>query len=160
MKRLMPPIWCTAIGLLVLLGGSDGRAQQDERWTSKPAGEQRFTTVNVFVESGSQPLAAYQLVLNVEGDAQIVGIEGGEPGPFEAPPHYDPKAIQHQRVILAAFSTLPPPRLPNGKVRVATLHLQLKKNRSPRINLKLETAAGPDGVPMPAQCRVEERTGQ
>ena len=160
MRKPSPQSASGAVLFLVLFVCVGLRAQQDDRWTTKPVGTGSFTTMNVFVESGSRPLAAYQLTLNVAGtDARIVGIEGGDPGAFEQPPHYDPKAIQHQRVILAAFSTLNPGQLPQGKVRVATIHLQTKNNSTPRINLKLQTAAGADAIPIPAQCRAEERTG-
>src|SRR5690349_2445231 len=76
---------------------------------SAGAGEFRFRAIDIFVDSGSNPLAAYQLeFLATNGVAKITGIEGGENSAFKNPPHYDPKAMQHDRVVIAAFSTEPP----------------------------------------------------
>ena len=69
-------------------------------------GRSRFGAVDIYVDSGSTPLAAYQLEFAAtNGVAKIVGIEGGEPAAFRQPPFYAPKAIQNERVIIASFST-------------------------------------------------------
>src|SRR5512140_2968924 len=79
-------------------------------------GRSRFGAVDIYVDSGSTPLAAYQLEFTAtNGVAKIVGIEGGEHTAFRQPPFYDPKAIQHERVILAGFSTADAAGLPIGK---------------------------------------------
>src|SRR5262245_1851632 len=67
--------------VLVLLSGNLLVAQDDPRWTNKSNDDSRFTTLKVFVDSGSQPLAAYQVSLTLSGSARIVGIEGGESAP-------------------------------------------------------------------------------
>src|SRR5436190_830885 len=89
-------------------------------------GRSRFCAVDIFIDSKSAPLAAWQLEFAAtNGVAKIVGIEGGDAEPFRNPPFYDPKAMQQDRVIIAAFSTEAPAKLPAGKTRVATIHLQI-----------------------------------
>src|SRR5262249_13411254 len=88
------------------------------------AGRSRFCAVLISVDSGSTPLAAYQLRFAVtNGTAKIVGIEGGEHPAFREAPFYDPKAIQNEVAIIASFNTAPAAELPKGKTRVATIHL-------------------------------------
>src|SRR5215471_20061320 len=73
----------------------------------------RFVAVGVYVDSKQKSLAAYQIEFSVTNTvAKIVGIEGGEHQAFLEPPFYDPKAMQHERVIIAAFSTNEPALLP------------------------------------------------
>lgn len=117
-----------------------------------------FEAADIFVDSKDKPLAAYQLELSITGaNAKIVGIEGGEAPAFSEPPFYDPKAMQHERVVIAAFSTNRVDRLPTGKVRVATIHFEISLPAKPEFQLKLHTAAGPDGSRIPAEASVKER---
>jgi len=58
-------------------------------------------------------------------EREIVGIEGGEHPAFREPPMYDPKAMQHERVIIAAFNTAPSDELPRENAS-ATIHLEAK----------------------------------
>lgn len=91
----------------------------------------RFEALDVFVDSGTVPLAAYQLEVRAvgEGVAKLVGVEGGERGAFQSPPYYDP-AILHaesaERVVLLSYSLKPDSELPRGETRVARLHLQVQ----------------------------------
>lgn len=118
----------------------------------------RFVAVDLFVDSQDRPLAAYQLEFSVTNNvAQIVGIEGGEHTAFAEPPYYDPKAMQRERVIIAAFSTEPADKLPAGRTRVATVHLQVSENAEPEFSLKLHTAADADGRKITVSARLEER---
>jgi len=127
----------------------------------QPAPEEsrsRFGAVDIYVDSGSTPLAAYQLEFAAtNGLARIVGIEGGEPAAFREPPFYDPKAIQHQRVILASFSTAAAADLPTGKTRVATVHYQTTDTQPPRFELKLQTAGDAQGTRISAEASFMER---
>lgn len=117
----------------------------------------RFRAVDIYVDSANTPLAAYQLEFTVtNGVAKIVGIEGGAPLAFHEPPFYDPKAIQEERVIIAAFSTERPEHLPNGKTRVATIHLQTTGTEPPVFRLKLETAADSNGNRIPVTTTAQE----
>jgi hypothetical protein len=118
----------------------------------------QFRTVDVFVDSGAQRLGAYQLEFAVtNGNARIVGIEGGEHPAFAQPPFYDPKAMQHERVILAAFSTQTADKLPKGKTRVATVHVQTSGTVELAFDLKLQTAAGAEGKKLEAGVASKER---
>jgi hypothetical protein len=121
----------------------------------------RFRAVDIYVDSANTPLAAYQLEFTVtNGVAKIVGIEGGAHPAFREPPFYDPKAIQEERVIIAAFSTEKPENLPNGKTRVATIHLQTIGTEPPVFQLKLETAADSSGNKIPVTATAQEERTQ
>jgi len=124
-------------------------------------GRSRFGAVDIYVDSGSTPLAAYQLEFAAtNGVAKIVGIEGGAPAAFRQPPFYDPKAIQHERVVIASFSTAPATDLPSGKTRVATIHYQTTDTQPPRFALKLQTAGDAQANRISAQASFEERKTQ
>lgn len=117
-----------------------------------------FRAVDIYVDAKTSPLAAYQVEFSVtNGVAKIVGIEGGEHPAFREPPFYDPKAIQHERVIIAAFSTRPAAELPAGKTRVATIHLEISGDGKPQYVLKLQTAGNPRGDKLAAESTLEER---
>ena len=124
-------------------------------------GRLRFGAVDIYVHSRSTPLAAYQLEFAAtNGVAKIVGIEGGEHPAFRQPPFYDPKAIQHECVIIASFNTAAAADLPAGKTRVATIHYQTTEAQPPRFELKLQTAGDAQGNKLPAQASFEERKTQ
>lgn len=102
----------------------------------EPLTSVRFEAVDVFVDSGDVPLAAYQIEVRADtasADAKarvkLVGVEGGEKGAFEEPPRYDPAALRAkgggERIILAAYSLREDARLPKGLTRVARLHVQV-----------------------------------
>jgi hypothetical protein len=132
-------------------------AADDNAWAIDKSRETTFATVDIVVDSGTQPLAAYQVLFSAGNGARIVGIEGGEPNAFREPPHYDPKAIQGQRVILAAFTLAQSEPLPAGKVRVATIHLQIQPGKNPRHQIQLQTAGGATGVAIRAQASFTRR---
>ena len=90
----------------------------------------------------------------------MVGLEGGEHPAFKDAPFYDPKAIQHERVIIAAFNTTSGDKLPKGKTRVATIHLQITKERNPEYTVNLEIAATLEGRKIVAETMYEERKPQ
>jgi hypothetical protein len=124
-------------------------------------GRSRFCAIDIYVDAGATPLAAYQLEFTAtNGMAKIAGIEGGAHAAFHEPPFYDPKAMQHERVILAAFSTAAADKLPVGKVRVATVHLQITGDSPPQFQIKLQTAGDANGNKIPAQASFEERKQQ
>lgn len=90
------------------------------------ADETRFRPVDIYVDSGAERMAAYQLEI-VATNATIVGVEGGESAAFREPPFYDPKALAGGRIKLAAFQTRG--ELPRGRTRVATLHMREGQSR-------------------------------
>jgi hypothetical protein len=139
MKRLV---------LLLLLFAMPLRAQQVH-----------FTAVDIYVDSKNVALAAYQLEFSGQGDrVRIAGIEGGEHNAFKIPPFYDPKAMQQERVILAAFNTAQATKLPSGSTRVATVHLQYSGAQPPTFSLKLHTASNSEGKEISVKTTFTERS--
>ena len=118
----------------------------------------RFEAIDVFVDSGNQKLAAWQLeVKSTANDVQIVGIEGGEHPAFAEPPYYDKRAMNSNRVIIAAFST--GDNLPSGRSRVARIHVQVRGS-GPRTWLsELTTSATSDGTRIPAEISIAKAAG-
>ena len=125
----------------------------------QPAGEEghsRFRAVDIYLDSKGAPLAAYQLEFAVtNAAANIVGIEGGEHPAFHEAPFYDARAIQHERVIIAAFSTESAEKLPTGKTRIATIHLQIIGGGEPEFVLKLQAAADSQGIKISVEASSE-----
>ena len=115
-----------------------------------------FGFVDLFVAT-AQPLAAWQIELQAPaGTIQLVGVEGGD-GVFAEPAFYDPAALQHERVIVAAFSTANPGALPQGKVHVARLHVRLEHGTHPEYAVTLGATATVGGARIAAQ--VSHETG-
>ena len=114
--------------------------------------EVRFVPVEVIIDTGDRPLAAYQLTMHAtRGDVRIVGIEGGDPGSvFTDPPYYDPRAMQLDHVIIADFSVAPAGDLPRGRIRVATIHVRVVGAEAPAFQAELTAAADDTGAPVDA----------
>jgi hypothetical protein len=110
----------------------------------------RFETVDVFVDTTDKSLAAYQLEF----------FEGGTHPAFVTPPYYDPKAMQENRVILAAFTTDDAAALPVGRTRVATIHLQTLGADLPDFQIRLQAAADAAGRTIAAEATFQERNTQ
>ncbi len=126
--------------------------------TPAPAEAPRFLAVDIYVNSGTEHLAAYQLEFWASNStARVVGVEGGEHAAFKEAPAYDPKAIQQERVIIAAFNTAAPDQLPQGKTRVATIHMQTT-GATPVFHLRVEVAGNSQGERINAQASFNERT--
>ena len=121
----------------------------------------RFQAVDIVIDSREAPLAAYQLEFLIKiGNARVVGVEGGEHPAFKEAPSHDPKAIQQERVIIAAFNTSAADRLPKGRTRVATIHLQVIGEQTPECMVQLQTAATAEGRKISAKATFEERKAQ
>ena len=102
-----------------------------------------FRAYDLVVDSGQAPLAAWQVELsNPTGTALLVGVEGGEPGPYAEPAHHDPRALQSARVVLAHFTLGEAPR---GATRVARLHFAIEARSQPEFRCELVAAADPEG---------------
>jgi hypothetical protein len=146
---------------------------------ARPAGQDyptsragvRFAPLHIYLDSGERPLAAFQFELvcsvpvraseenasrrHYERQVKIVGVEGGSHEVFsKTPPYYDPAALAKDRIIIAAFSTQRD--LPNGRTRVATIHLQILGDAQPQYELKLMVAADADGKEIPAEISFEK----
>lgn len=112
---------------------------------------QRYQPVDVYVDSGVQPLAAYQIEVTVDGDAMIVGVEGGDVPAFAPAPHYDPRALAGGRIIIADLDV--GTDLPRGRTRVATLHMR-ESGAPPTYHAVLQAAANDDGTPIHATVQL------
>ena len=144
--------------VVLLLAMLIGTVMAQPGATNQPV---RFRAVDIFIDSRETPLAAYQIEFSVKsGNARVVGIEGGEHPAFKEAPFHDPKAIQQERVIIAAFNTASAAKLPKGRTRVATVHLQLSGEGATEYFVKLETAATPEGRKISAEATFEERKAQ
>jgi hypothetical protein len=120
-----------------------------------------FRAVDLFVDSGNEPLAAYQLSFACTvADAKIVGIEGGEHRAFAEPPYYDPKAMQNNHVVVAAFNTTSPGQLPRGRTRIATIHIQTSATGAKAYELNVDAAATLAGEPITVSAQAIERTAK
>jgi hypothetical protein len=130
-------------------------------FAGQPAGEEgrgRFRAVDIYLDSKSAPLAAYQLEFAAtNGTVKIVGVEGGGHSAFREAPFYDPKAIQREQVIIAAFSTESASKLPTGKTKVATIHIQITGPQEPAFELKLQTAADSQGNKISVEASFDEQ---
>ena len=122
------------------------------------ASSARYETLHIMIDAGDRPLAAYQVTFDAPPGVQIVGIEGGEHAAFAEPPYYDPKAIQHHRAVLAAFSVDDAAALPTGVTRVATLHLRVASDvdSAPDYDIELTVAADPAGEPIDATANLKK----
>ena len=90
----------------------------------------------------------------LEPDAlSLMSRVAGEHAAFRQPPYYDTRALIGERVVVAAFSTAD--ALPQGRTRVARLHVQVSGDKNPEYVATLHTAAGPSGAVFPATVTVE-----
>ena len=78
----------TAAALFALSIALFGQAPQPPAAPAAPAPardiarniDTRFEAIDIYIDSGAQPLAAYQVELRAtSGDVKAVGIEGGDP---------------------------------------------------------------------------------
>jgi len=144
-------IWVMAFAMMVAF------AVTTHAQDFKAAGTPRFHAVGIFVDSTNQPLAAYQLEFAAPAGAKIVGIEGGEHAAFKEAPFYDAKAMQHERVIIGAFSTAAADKLPTGRTRVATIHLQTTNQPTARYEVQVKAAATVGGKKISVHANAEEK---
>jgi hypothetical protein len=115
----------------------------------------RFVAMDLIIDPKGEPLAAYQIEITAPAGVKIVGVEGGQHPEFRKAPYYDPKAIQSDRLIVAAFSTANATKLPSTATRVLTVHLEC--TRDPKLETTLKIAADPRGQKIPAQAQLSER---
>ena len=149
MKKIMAII-LTSIFLIVPVLA---RQSEQEIPTTQP--KVRFAPLHIFLDSGNQPLAAFQFELKAAaGQIKIVGVEGGQHEAFKEAPYYDPAALANDRIIIAAFNT--GSELPKGRTRIATIHLQIIGDAEPQYELKLIVAADADGKEIPAEITFEK----
>lgn len=110
------------------------------------AGRSAFGYVDLFVDAGDAPLAAYQIDFHsTTGGLRIVGVEGGEHELYRDAPYYDPRAMQGDRVIIAAYAAGPREALPVGPVRVARVHVMYSSDADATLHATLDAAANFEG---------------
>jgi len=114
----------------------------------------RFVAVDVYVEAGDRKLAAWQIEINTDDRAAIVGVEGGAGDAYRDPPTYDPKALQGGKLVLAALTTGP---APSGRVRVARIHVM--ETEKCELEVRLIAAATTGGERFEPKVKLE-RTGE
>ena len=149
----MKRIGCVILGIAVMLLVAG--AQQPGQDRIAPASGPRFSTVDVFVDSGKEALAAWQVEFKATaGAVEIVGIERGDNKDFQDPPYYDPAAMQKSRIVVGAFNVTE--NLPMGKTRVARLHLQISGAQQPAYAVKLMVAGNKEGKSISATASVSE----
>lgn len=105
----------------------------------------RFCVVDLYVDSGSTPLGAWQI--EVTCGAKIVGIEGET-----RPPYYDPAALEGGRIVLADY--LQGEEAVAGRRRVARLHMM--ECGDPAYAVKWCAAASVDGKRIVGKAEIEE----
>ena len=114
----------------------------------------RFESAEIFVDSGGEALAAYQVEIRYDRQrVKIIGLEGGETRAFREPPFYDPKGMAGGRIIVAAFTT-DDSKAPERKSRVARLHLQVIGKLPVQLTIRLITAAKPGGERIQASANI------
>lgn len=122
-----------------------------------PAG--RFEYLDIDVDSGQTPLAAWQIELVAPAQAmQIVGVESGDAKDFQDPPYYDPAALSGGRIVIGAFNTTD--NLPAGNTRVARLHVRISQPGRIDYQCKLIVAGSQQGNAIPARVSVREGAAQ
>ena len=125
-------------------------------------GGARFAALQVYVDSESIPLAAWQFELSERnGLMQVVGVENGESAAFRAAPYFDREAVRlgtADRIIVADFS-LENDALPRGKTRIATIHVRLAGAAEPDYELRLTAAGNAAGANIQAEISLETTTG-
>ncbi len=131
-----------AVALATLCAAARVSTAAGEPYPTEPG--VRFQAIDVFVDS-PEKLAAYQVELTYPAaTVQVVGVEGGAADAYREAPHFDERGKTGGRIVLAAF-TLDEDRAPEGRVRVARLHLRVRGPATPQITVRPVTAARPGG---------------
>ena len=120
-----------------------------------------FAVFDVYVDTGGEPMAAYQLKISDEHAAvKIISVEGGDHASFREAPRFDPKAIQRDVIKIAAFSLDAMNKLPSGRVRIASLHVEIGPGLTPEWKAVVEAAARPGGEKIAAEVSISKRENQ
>jgi hypothetical protein len=129
----------------------------------EPAPTVRFAALDIYLDCRT-PVAAWQFELGERhGLMMVVGVENGESAAFERAPYYDREAVEHgraDRVIVADFSLQPAEKLPVGRTRIATIHVQLVGDQAPDYQLRLLAAGDSAGRPIDAEISLLIQTGR
>ncbi len=148
MRRLL----ALAAALLLCAAPTGGKARPAP---APGPGAPRFVAVDLYVDSGERKLAAYQLEITYQTRVKVLSLEGGEPAAFSAAPHYDPAGMTGGRIVIAAFTT-DDENAPEGRNRVARLHLWVEGGGAPELTARLMVAARPGGEHIEAKVEVAQ----
>lgn len=134
-----------AILVIAFAALADGAEQGDA------AQAPRFVPVDIVLDS-PEPVAAWQFELaDRNGAIKIVGIENGESPAFDRAPYYDRDATQGgavERVVVADYTLADVTELPQGRTRIATVHVLVVDEAN--FVVTLVAAATADGRPIDA----------
>lgn len=155
MKNNLTNILCVlALLMLPVLTGLNSFQEENQ---SQQQSSPRFEAIDIYIDSGDVPLAAYQLEFKaVKGSVKIVGISNGEHEAYaDEPPYYDTAAMQQNLVIIAAFSLNKTANLPTAKTRITTISLMIEGDIEPEYKLQLTAAASVEGKRINATITYE-----
>ena len=138
-----------ALLLMLLLGGGIvNYFAWANSWT--------FQGFDLWIDSGNRRLVAYQVEINYDRRlAKIVGLEGGSCAAYRQPPYYDSQGFAGGRIIVAAFTTAHA-IAPQGRIRVARIHIATNTSKPLRIIPRLMTAASPGGKRIDVIVQLEK----
>ena len=141
---------------LLILSPAWLAAADEKAPVTRPAPAGRFVTVDVYVDSGKNPRAAWQVQLSgTRGNVTIVGIEGGSAKDvYRDPPYYDPAALAGGRIIIASYTTAEHP--PMGRILVAKVHLRVEGEY--QLAAIVMAAADPAEHPIAAEVQIAPTT--
>lgn len=136
---------------------SGAASMQNSSTDSRAEVVSSFGVTEVWLDAGNGHLGSWQVELVAASPStRVVGIEGGDAGVFGAPPHYDPDAMQRDRVILGAYAALPEAQLPTGRVLVARVHFMAHGTANPDWTATVMTAGGASGERIEASVTVRQ----
>jgi len=139
-------LWLLVLAMLLAAGCVTPASGAGNGSGNAPAAGVLFLPVDLWLDSGAVPLAAYQVELTYDANSvKIVGLEGGTATAYSDAPYYDRAGFEGGRIIVAAFTT-EEEGAPRGKVRVARLHLAVAGGVAPDLTAKLMSAARPGGT--------------
>ena len=118
--------------------------------------EVRFVVVDVWMDSGKKDCAAWQCeVLYDKARISILSLEGGKDF-FKEPPFYDKRGLKAGHIYLAAFTT-EKKEVPEGKVLIGRLHLQVLGDAAPTLDIKLIDASSFAGEEIKPSFEIRSR---
>jgi len=117
-----------------------------------------FRVIDIFLDPKGKSLGAYQLHWKITTpNARIVGIEGGDHPAFRNPPQYDPRVIQGERVVVAAFNAAAEKSLPKTKIRIGSIHIEATPAATCRFEIENLEAADAQGSRISVNAQSVER---
>lgn len=131
------------------------------------AGPMRVLSYDIKLDTGSRPLAAFQVEVELSSPdtAAVTGLwlRGGDHPALQRRPYFNNRVTRdlknkpgsRVRIPLANFDT--GGDLPSGDMLVARVVLTVVGTGHPGVTARLVVAAGPEAVAIPASVRVVER---